>query len=77
MNQQQYQQGRNTLIDTLNWTSESISEFAGKTLENEGSSAMRDEVVEVVKELKANFNEVLDDMILSIENVNLKGNSDE
>ncbi len=72
MNQQQYQQGRDVLIESLNWTSESILQFATEVFKSEFKSEfksdIRNELVSLVEGLKEDFISETNKMINRITN---------
>lgn len=69
MNEQQYQQGRDTLISTLNWTSESIDEFARKVLYHSIREDGKDSLISMLNDYKSDVIKEIDGHIKEIEGV--------
>lgn len=69
MNNEQYQQGRNALITTLNWTSESIDEFARLVLMQSVREGGKGDLVLMLNEYKSEIVGQIDNYISEVEGV--------
>jgi hypothetical protein len=69
MNEQQYQQGRNVLISTLNWTSESIDEFVRLTMKKSIAEGGKDDLIFMLNEYKSEFVGQIDNYISEVEGI--------
>ena len=71
MNKEQVQQGRDTLIKTLNWTAESILEFAKMTCNNDIRKQIKEGLLIDLSQIKVDV-----DSLLSIVDGMTDANSD-
>jgi len=69
MTQQEYQQGRDTLIDTLNWSEDSILDFAGEVLRKTILETSCTELVDAIAKVRVDFNATIDEIINEVEGV--------
>lgn len=69
MNESQYQQGRDALISTLDWTSESIDEFARITMMKSIKEGGKGDLILMLNEYKSEIVGQIDSYINEIEGI--------